>query len=289
MHPQRVLLVECDNVTSKQFMDIRKALRGTAEVCMGKNTQIRRLLKMEIGEHPEWEQLLNAVSGNVGFVFTSGDLKDVRDMLLANRRPAAAKAGAIAPVDVTVPAMQTELEPTQTSFLQALGISSKISKGKIEILQSVQVIFAGKKVGGSEAALLNKLNIQPFAYGLSLVSCYDDGAMFDPAVLDLTPEKIRAKFTAVAHNVAALSFGANFATKASAPHSLINAYRNVLALALENTAGYTTPAAEAIKEAMANKAAAPAATETAAAVEEEEEEEESSEGGMDMFGGSDSD
>lgn len=48
--------------------------------------------------------------------------------------PAAARAGAIAPCDVTVPAQNTGLGPEKTSFFQALGITTKISRGTIEIL-----------------------------------------------------------------------------------------------------------------------------------------------------------
>lgn len=50
--------------------------------------------------------------------------------------PAAARAGAIAPCEVTVPAQNTGLGPEKTSFFQALGITTKISRGTIEILVS---------------------------------------------------------------------------------------------------------------------------------------------------------
>lgn len=53
--------------------------------------------------------------------------------------PAAARAGAIAPCDVTVPAQNTGLGPEKTSFFQALGITTKISRGTIEILVSEQL------------------------------------------------------------------------------------------------------------------------------------------------------
>ena len=51
--------------------------------------------------------------------------------------PAAARAGAIAPCNVTVPAQNTGLGPEKTSFFQALGITTKISRGTIEILVSL--------------------------------------------------------------------------------------------------------------------------------------------------------
>ena len=58
--------------------------------------------------------------------------------------------------------------PEKTSFFQALQIPTKISRGTIEILNEVHIIKLGEKVGASEAALLNMLNIQPFSYGLAV-------------------------------------------------------------------------------------------------------------------------
>ena len=62
------------------------------------------------------EKLLPHIWGNVGFVFTSGDHTEIRDMLLANKVPAAAHAGATAPCEATVPAQNTGLGPKKTSF-----------------------------------------------------------------------------------------------------------------------------------------------------------------------------
>ena len=47
---------------------------------------------------------------------TKEDLTEIRDMLLANKVPAAAHAGATAPCEATVPAQNTGLGPKKTSF-----------------------------------------------------------------------------------------------------------------------------------------------------------------------------
>ena len=82
---------------------------------------------------------------------------------------APAKAGAIAPVNVFIPASNTGLGPEKTSFFQALSIATKISRGTIEILSEVHLITLGEKVGASEATLLQMLKIFPFTYGLKIV------------------------------------------------------------------------------------------------------------------------
>ncbi|KTG02584.1 hypothetical protein cypCar_00024212 [Cyprinus carpio] len=141
--------------------------------------------------------LLPHIRGNVGFVFTKEDLTEVRDLLLANKVPAAARAGAIAPCEVTVPAQNTGLGPEKTSFFQALGITTKISRGTIEILSDVQLIKPGDKVGASEATLLNMLNISPFSYGLIIQQVYDNGSVYSPEVLDITEDALHKRFLEV--------------------------------------------------------------------------------------------
>lgn len=109
-----------------------------------------------------WAALLPLLVGNVGVVFTSRDLNDVRSEVEKHKVGAPARVGAIAPNDVTVPAGPTSMDPSQTSFFQALNIATKINKGSIEIISDVPLIKANTKVGGSEATLLSKLGIRPF-------------------------------------------------------------------------------------------------------------------------------
>ena len=108
--------------------------------------------------------------------------------------PAAARAGAIAPCEVTVPAQNTGLGPKKTSFFQALGITTKVFRGTIEILSDVQLIKPGDKVGASEATLLNMLNISPFSFELIIQQLFDNGSIYNPEVLDITEQALHSCF-----------------------------------------------------------------------------------------------
>ena len=147
----RAFLVDVDFVGSKQVSDIRIALRGKAELVFGKNTMIRRCIKNMCadGDHPEWEALLPYMVGNVGYIFTNGELDTVDTVIREFVKPAAAKAGVIAPMSVTIPKGPTGLDPAQTSFFQALNIATKINKGSIEIISDCKVITEGNKVKSS--------------------------------------------------------------------------------------------------------------------------------------------
>jgi large subunit ribosomal protein LP0 len=227
---------------------------------------------------------------NVGFVFTNDDLKNTRDLLLANKVAAPARAGAISPVDVIVPPQNTGLGPEKTSFFQALSIPTKIARGTIEIVSPVHLLKPGDKVGQSEATLLTMLKISPFTYGLNVVQCFDEGSCFSPEVLDITEDDIRSRFMAGVNNIAAVSLKIGYPTVVSAPHSIANGLKKLIAIAAATD--ITFAAAEKTKAYLADPSAfavaAPVATETKAeAVEEkkeESEEESDSDMGFDLFG-----
>ncbi|KAK1218856.1 ribosomal protein P0 (A0) (L10E) [Marasmius sp. AFHP31] len=282
-----IFIVNVDNVGSNQMHQIRVALRGKGVVLMGKNTMVRRALRSILSEYPQFERLLPHVKGNIGFVFTSGDLKEIRDLITANKVAAPARAGAFAPKDVIVPAGNTGMEPGKTSFFQALGVPTKIARGTIEIVSDVQVVTAGTRVGTSEATLLNMLNISPFTYGMTVIQIYDQGNTFPPSVLDVDESELIGRFLSGIKTIAAISLALNFPTIASVSHSLVNAYKNLLAISIATE--YTFEGAEKVKEYLANPeafaAAAPAASEAApaaAAKEEEKKEEEAEESDDDM-------
>lgn len=155
---QRIFICDADNVSSKQFQDIRQGMRGYGDVLMGKNTMMKRAIKDLLPDMPELERIIPLIKGNVGFVLTNGDLKEVRDLIQTFTVPAAAKSGSKAPVEVIVPAQQTVLGPEKTSFFQALAIPTKINRGSIEITSPVPLLAVGDRVSESAAMLLNMQN-----------------------------------------------------------------------------------------------------------------------------------
>jgi len=95
---KNILIVQCDNVGSSQMQKVRIALRGKGQLLMGKNTIIRKFVREQIAVNPKLESLLPFIFGNVGFVFTNGDLRDIRTVIVSNKVPAAAKTGTVHPM-----------------------------------------------------------------------------------------------------------------------------------------------------------------------------------------------
>jgi len=289
----KAFLVHADNVGSKQFMDIRAALRGHTTILMGKNTMMRRCIRLYVERtgNDQWLCLLDHLLGNVGLIFTHSDLTEVRSIIAEFKVGAPARVGLVAPNDVIVPAGNTGMDPSQTSFFQVLNIPTKITKGSIEITADMHVVHAGEKVGASEATLLAKLGIKPFTYGLVILQVYDNGSLYDAKVLDITDDDLGDVISAGVRNIAALCRELSVPSLAAAPHSLIDGYKNILAIAVETE--YSFPLADKVKEFLKNPgafaAAAPAAggasaaAPAAAAAAPEPEEEEDADMGFSLF------
>jgi len=244
---KNVLICNVDNVGSHQMQKVRMSLRGKAVVLMGKNTICRKAIREHQESNPQLEALLPFVRGNIGFVFTNDDLNTIRKIVLENKVPAAAKQGSLAPIDVFVPPGPTGLDPGQTAFFQALNISTKIARGSIEIINTVHLIKAGEKVTSSHVALLSKLNINPFFYGIKVSHVFEGGSVYDASVLDLTKEDLYAKFFAGVRKIAALSLAIGYPTLASAPHIIGGAFRKLLYIGAAS--GYEFKEAKAFLEA----------------------------------------
>jgi large subunit ribosomal protein LP0 len=286
----QAFIVNADNVGSKQIQQIRAATRKESLLVFGKNTQMKKAIRQKIGENPDLEKLLPHLVGNVGLVFTKGDLSEIRKMISLNKVPAPARTGSIAQCAVTIPAGLTGMEPTQTQFFQALNIPTKINKGQIEIISDVELFKAGDKVSSSEVALLAKMNMKPFTYGLQFVQVYDKGSVYSPDVLDVTDDQLLISLRSGIARLASVSLAVGYPTHASVPHSMMNGLKNLVAVSL--VTDYVIGPAEKIKsilddpEALAAMAAAAAAAPASgggaaaaaaaapAAAEEEEEEEE---------------
>lgn len=253
---------------------------------------MKKAIRQKANENPDLAKLADHLVKNVGFVFTKGELKETRDRIISNKVPAPARAGSVAQTGVSIPAGLTGMEPTQTSFFQALNIPTKINRGQIEIMSNVDLFKAGDKVTASQVALLTKMKIKPFSYGLVFEQVYDNGTVYSPEVLDITDERLQQSILGGLANIASISLAIGHPTKASAPHSIMNGLKNLVSISL--VTDYVIKPAEKIKailddpEALAALAAAAAAPAGGAqeAVKEEEPEEEESEseaGSFDLF------
>jgi len=77
------------------------------------------------------------------------------------------------------------------------------------------------------------LKISPFTYGMVVLQVYDSGNVFAPSILDIEESALLGYFTAAVRNVACVSLAAGYPTIVSVSHSLVNSYKNLLAISIE--------------------------------------------------------
>lgn len=99
-----------------------------------------------------------------------------------------------------------------------------------------------------------------------LFQVFESGSLYSPKALDIKQDDLLGFVASAINTVAAISLQLNYPTMASIPHSVVNGYKNVLAVAVATE--YTFPLADKVKAYLADPSAfasaAPAA-ETAAA------------------------
>lgn len=291
----KVFVVNATHVGSKQFQDIRYALRGHGIVLMGKNTVMRKVIA-GLGEDSPFANLLPQIVGNIGLVFVAENMSKCRDIIGEFVVPAPARAGVVANANVVVPKGPTGCDPSQTSYFQTMEIPTKISRGQIEIQSDVHLVQKGDRVTAGQADLLSKLNIRPFTYGLAITQVFDNGALYDVEVLAIDDDVVMSSFCFHARDVAAVGHALNRPNTASVMHSVRYAFKTILSVVCNEGFTYKFDQAADVLGYLADPsafvcAAAPAAADEAApaAAAEPVEEETNADDVVMNLGGDDDD
>merc|ERR1719174_2504906 len=98
---------------------------------------------------------------------------------------------------------------------------------------------------------------------MTVQSVYDNGSVFDAAVLDITDSAVQSQFLNGVRNIAALSREIGVPTEASLPHMTSNALKNMAALCAD--IDYSFPEIQKLKDFLADPSAFASAAPAAAA------------------------
>lgn len=63
---------------------------------------------------------------------------------------------------------------------------------------------------------------------------YENGALYPPAVLDITQEDVRNKFKQACKNMAGISLGCGYIVKPAATHLVLGAFKNLAAVTFDS-------------------------------------------------------
>ncbi len=179
------------NLPSAQLQDIRKQLRGKADIITAKQSILRNTLKQT-----KFAGLTEKIIDMPALILSELGAFKLSKLLEQKKMPAYAKAGQLCPKDILVEAGMTSfLAGPVISELMAVGIKTKVTDGKLEILAPVTVCKAGDKISPRLATILRKLDKKPMKIGLNLIAAYDEEVIYTAEQLSINVEDYITKLT----------------------------------------------------------------------------------------------
>jgi large subunit ribosomal protein L10 len=201
-----VLLASTKSLPSSQFHQIKKNLRGKADIKVAKKSiTIRAISATEKGAI---QNLKEYVTSDIAIFFSQEDTFKLSALLADNQTPAKAKAGEISPDDINVDPGPTDLIPGPAiSELSGVGLKVAVENGKLAIKQGATIVHKGDKITENVASVLGKLNINPMKVGFIPIAAYDSSS--DKVYVDIIINKEETLESLRTLIGKALSFAAN--------------------------------------------------------------------------------
>lgn len=180
-----ILLASCRSLPSRQFNDIRKKLRGHADVTMMKKTAAIRAI--EATGNPALKELEQHLTADIAFFFSDMEPFELSAMLSENQIASKARAGDIAPENIEIQPGPTDLVPGPAiSELSGVGLKVAVKEGKLEITKGAVVAKQGEAIKENVAAVLGKLGVSPMKVGFLPIAAFDskDGKVYVGIVIN---------------------------------------------------------------------------------------------------------
>ena len=189
-----VLLASSKGLPGMQFHEIKKKLRGAAELKVAKKSTIIKAI--EATEKGAIQNLKNYLQSDYVLLFSDIEPFELSSMLMDFQSSRRAKAGDIAPEDIEIEPGPTELVAGPAiSELGSVGLKVKVAEGKLEIIKGVTVAKKGETIKPNVASVIGKLNIMPMKVGFLPIAAYDgkEDKIYTNLIIDKagTLEKMR--------------------------------------------------------------------------------------------------
>lgn len=226
------ILVDLNNVTALQLQRMKQTWRGTTDILLGKNTVIKKALEELAKTDEKYNKISEIIKENIAFVFTTQNPKEIKEIMVENKRNTYASVGMIAQDDIWIKKHITGMGPERTKYFQALNIFTQITKGKIEIRNDCLALKKGEKVGPSQANLLTLLDIKPFTFYMQILSFYEGGIYYEPWILDIDDKQVEESFRDAIASMTALALGAGITTETTVPYEIINSYKDLIGVSI---------------------------------------------------------
>lgn len=167
-----ILVAGTKKLPSSQFHAIKKKLRGKAEIKVARRSALLKAL--ETTARPGLDALASHIQADTVLFFSGQDAFALSGLLADNQSPTKAKAGDLAPEDITVEPGPTDMVPGPAiSELSGVGLKVAVEGGKLAIKQPHTIVKAGQVIKENVASVMGKLNILPMKVGFEPLAAYD--------------------------------------------------------------------------------------------------------------------
>jgi large subunit ribosomal protein L10 len=229
-----IAVADLQKVRSSQIQEIRKKLRGKAELLVAKNTILRKAAEKAAGQKEKVNQFADSLTGSKVLIFTQMNPFELIIFLNKNKVRVPAKGGDIATSDIMIPGGNTGLQPGPViSEFNEAKVKTRIEGGSIFVAEDTIVVSKGDVIPVKTASLLAKLGMKPMEAGLSLSYAYDNGLLLVPNDLAFDLDKMKADITSAARMAFGVAVEANIMLPETAPMIISKAYRQAVAVSVE--------------------------------------------------------
>jgi len=251
-----VAVADLQKVRSSQIQEIRKKLRGKAELIVAKNTILRKASDKAASSKDKIDQFAQGLTGSKVLIFTQMNPYELIIFLNKNKVRVPAKGGDVATGEIMVPAGNTGLQPGPViSEFNEAKVQTRIEGGSIFVAKDTVVVRKGDVIPVKIASLLSKLGMKPMEAGLSLSYAYDNGLVLGPNDLAFDLDRMKSDISSAARLAFGVAVEASIMLPETAPVIISKAYRQAVAVSVE-AEFFTKETGELIiKKAYANMSA----------------------------------
>jgi large subunit ribosomal protein L10 len=208
-------VLDITDLPAAQFQQMRRKLRGQAEIRVAKNTIMTIAIGQAAGKKdPKLKELVKYLRGQSALIFAQMNPFRLTKILESSKTSAPAKPGVKSPKDIVIPAGETEFAPGPVvGELQRAGIKARIQAGKVVILEDCHILKQGDIITKEIVDAISKFGIQPMELGLKLHAAYEAGMIFPAQVLMVDEKQVVAQLQLACVGAVNLAVTINYPTK----------------------------------------------------------------------------
>ena len=207
-------VVNMEDLPAPQLQAMRSELRGKIDLFMTKKRFMKIALDKIKNEKKGIETLAEKFEGMPALIFTKENPFKLSKILQKSKSKAPAKAGQIAPEDITINKGPTPFAPGPIiSELSGVGLKVGVEGGKVAVKEDTVIVKKGDKIKPKVAEILTRLDIKPMEVGLGLVAAYDNGIIYLKDILKIDEAAFNQKINLAALQAFNLAFNVTYTTK----------------------------------------------------------------------------